>query len=1152
MDSDDDTCHSNSHRSGSVIRTPQNHHSRHADKKSNHGSKPSKSTYNTSHSDSDYRDSGYESDEEYHHRNIKSQQKKILKKQKDFASNKYAQSSSSFSQSSSFNSTTSPSTLKTVNNSEASQSTTVDGSDALQNSDISSDETATHSSKHSQFRFKRVAGRVATPALVNDVHSSSNLSSTHSFSKRPPKASTPFQHKKLSLNMDSDSDSGFDIGKNYFGANLKKALCKVDTKFLSSESEDEALDAFNPDELEKSLDFRYPPNPAKEGCSVTPGTTHPYGPLSASASASFRVTYPGSNPNPNAPLSFQNTETESPAKTEIVVSPLGISYTKNELPENDEILLSAAKAYESIHPPTDSKLSSISFDQPKPNLALPNPKINVRYGKSNSLKESNNLKLLSKDSVDKYRAQLPEETPTDYVLYILDQFDIDLTHPRVDSSCCEVLTKLKDTEPQALMTVINNEIESVGGRKSKNGKRIRKVLCEALGEDWERLKSKKTDEYSRLARTASEKHHQDKIDRLKVHSEKAAKKNSQKVLESIKSAEKELKKKRSTRRFSSFDMKRATSADSWTTTDSDESGDDCVDEQGIRGTLRRTFSKFATINNVSRLKHSGSTLVKGKRAEFSKKDECEDSDCLTNSLDSDETVVSDATLSPRVESFDAECNAKKDAIEFISVEVSTEPKEYGSAESFTELRDVINSQDIPFDLGDYSSFETESVEEMNSDPKPVKQEKAKITKHLSLNFENNSGSPFDAGSFLDSYHIEYPLSAPISGQDSNSLNDLTRKEQVSGPKSSSGFDNSVMSFVAFPENREALKKNDLAELSRQESKKTRSRTAKDSAIHNLCEKDMQETITKLGSSHGKRRSSKESLDDDARSGHISRSISKKASRLFSKSKSACADLPSAKSFTSSDNGADPDFRSNFDAGNETARSEKVKRNKSLGAVKTMLRSRSMSKEVGCESELYEGIQVARKKSGGTLRKKFSKSSKKSRQHKTRSARLSQEEDAVSLDKESQQFNGMDEELRRVNEEFNIATKALIDSAATASRAASITKQMSRQSSRCASRSLSRCTSRASSLSLGSISVKKPKRQPGDVMDLQHKSKKQSGAGSSMPNKSKTEPKKESKTGHKTDENRHKTKNRHKSEPGGNKKRHRKHAGSSKKGNLQKV
>lgn len=41
---------------------------------------------------------------------------------------------------------------------------------------------------------------------------------------------------------------------------------------------------------------------------------------------------------------------------------------------------------------------------------------------------------------------------------------------------------------------------------------------------------------------------------------------------------------------------------------------------------------------------------------------------------------------------------------------------------------------------------------------------------------------------------------------------------------------------------------------------------------------------------------------------------------------------------------------------------------------------------------------------------------------------------------------MDEELRRVNEEFDIATKALINSSATASRAATINKQMSRQSS----------------------------------------------------------------------------------------------------------
>lgn len=151
--------------------------------------------------------------------------------------------------------------------------------------------------------------------------------------------------------------------------------------------------------------------------------------------------------------------------------------------------------------------------------------------------------------------------------------------------------------------------------------------------------------------------------------------------------------------------------------------------------------------------------------------------------------------------------------------MSSESKEYGSAESFSELRDVINPREIPFDIGDFSSFKAESFEEINPDPKPVKQEKAKVTKHLSLNFENNSGSPFDADSFLGSYHMEYPLSAPISCQDTNSLNQLMQKEQNSGSKSLSGFDNSVMSFVAFPENCEALKKNDLVELSKQECKR---------------------------------------------------------------------------------------------------------------------------------------------------------------------------------------------------------------------------------------------------------------------------------------------------------------------------------------------
>lgn len=194
LEYEDDTYHSNSHRSGSVIRTPHNHHSRNADKNQNMAQSLQNQplihhiwirtieTLDTSLTKSTVIE-------------ISNLNKRKYLKTKDFARNKYAQSTSSFSQSSSFNSTTSPSTLKTVNNSEASQSTSADGSDALQNSDASSDETATHSSKHGQFRFKRVAGRVATPALVNDVQSSSNLSSTQSFRKRPVKASTPFQHK---------------------------------------------------------------------------------------------------------------------------------------------------------------------------------------------------------------------------------------------------------------------------------------------------------------------------------------------------------------------------------------------------------------------------------------------------------------------------------------------------------------------------------------------------------------------------------------------------------------------------------------------------------------------------------------------------------------------------------------------------------------------------------------------------------------------------------------------------------------------------------------------------------------------------------------------------------------------------------------------
>lgn len=62
---------------------------------------------------------------------------------------------------------------------------------------------------------------------------------------------------------------------------------------LSTASEDEALEGFDPEEVKRSLSARYPLSSGKSR-TVSSGTSGGYGPSSASASASFRVTY--SNP----------------------------------------------------------------------------------------------------------------------------------------------------------------------------------------------------------------------------------------------------------------------------------------------------------------------------------------------------------------------------------------------------------------------------------------------------------------------------------------------------------------------------------------------------------------------------------------------------------------------------------------------------------------------------------------------------------------------------------------------------------------------------------------------------------------------------------------------------------------------------------------
>lgn len=1189
---------------------------------------------------SDFKDSGYESDEEIAHEKLPLRMKKKSKRGEGRSSTKGKHNNKTTNNYSSKSPSNSLLSAKHKTAICSTATTTLDGSFAPSDvegelnsgnfgNSLTGDSTSTP--KSFRFRFKRVAGRVATPAIITNTNNNDAINTTCSsewlndpavpghlnFHPQMNNSKSPYLHAKLTLNIDSDSSDFDTITKNFKSeSDFPSAISGQQLGQLSScddkedDFDEDVLESCDSEFLEKSLSFRYPSMSKKKAAFKNSGNSkrptsskrppssmanQGFDPISASASASFRATYNDKNllgannllssidgqsgqsvqsslsvKYGRSNLNFQNFESisdiASSANSRSIVSPIGISHNQGGIgsrymPEVEEKIVGMSSMNQSgTHLNAQSGLNSSNYSGSSnyelASLVASMPQqpssLQGSLGVNNSSKSGLKMKkdFLSvigpeaAKSVSNLSSNPASNPVSNSVSQLMngngpksnDNWDTKSSTTnakKMDKS--EKRVKKKESKANDLMaasterassnnswTTDSEESGNEGVEKEDtfgNGQGFKSTLRKTLSI----FKGRKASNISGDKKPQNEY----LTNKKEVSTDTIAQTNH-----TIQLCETGQSSEAST--FAASVMSNSTVSDN-TTIDKKSNECICLFDQGFsKGdekdkdmgadelpklkygkSLKKQFSFNAgymrSVEQLSRNVASESVVNAGKNKTRNSEQINDNSSSTYDNINNTHGQEKEALDTVAVDDLGLETldhlNLPEDSL------INTEPN--GKKSNLSQAFNQLYENDVD-NIGSYST----SYDKLNNQSQP-KLLANNISKRLDILESKSNPASSEVEFQLKNDILALPMSAPTTGS-GDMLTSLTKFEE----NVKNNISDKALGSVEAPslENQQHLKKQNINDILACPIPKP----VADVDIHSLDEKEMHNTIKKLKKGGKKKGLSSDEFEGIKKMGNsLTRSFSRKASGFFSRRPSTAAnaaaastglvnstDLQSKKSISSSDNGADPDFRSSATvSAAQPTFEELVKRKGSLSAMKSKLKAKTISVRVKKYSkekaEAYtldkkddndseddsNKVEKKKAKKSQSVRKSKLEGSKdnqpletqhsidqtsgkpqgegshskslksRRRRHKSlhgtvtkskKQGTTSIDKDTFSSDDEEEemrnvqksitQMNILDEELRRVNEEFDIATKALINSSATANRAASITKQMSRHSS----------------------------------------------------------------------------------------------------------